>query len=173
MATVTSPTSLVLGDSDVNTPSYRTSLFENYDTDRGDNTIWLAIGDSTGGDAAPERLWHFTWQTGEQGYGQRLVYPSWDAKGKGRLAAATVLYKDLPTHSHVVLTLGTLNFNQRLQLETIMQDTPIPHVLEQRRSTLRKEWCKQVLEKGVAMKLFTGFELHLAVQALELADLAC
>ncbi|EKM60754.1 uncharacterized protein PHACADRAFT_133501 [Phanerochaete carnosa HHB-10118-sp] len=156
---------LVLGDCDTNVPLCYTRLFENYDRDRGNNTIWLSVGDSD--DAPKAHLHHFTWQTGEQGRGQRLVYATWDNKGKGCLLAATVLHKDLPAHSRVVLTLGSLNFNQRLQLETIMQDTPVPRATEGLRTALRKEWCIQILEKGIAQKLFTGVELQAAVQALD------
>lgn len=168
-AVVLTPFSLILDDSDLNVrPTTHTQLFENYDNDHGANTIWLAIGDSD--DSPIGRLCHFTWQTGEQGYGQRLVYASWDNEGKGRVLATTVLHKDLPAHSRVVMTLGSLDFNQRLLLETIMLDTPVPHVWGRARSVMRREWCKQVLEKGVAQKLFIGIELQAAIQTLETAD---
>lgn len=158
---VHSSSGLALGDCDTNVPLCYTRLFENYDSDRGNNTVWLSVGD--GDDASGARLHHFTWQMGEQSDGQRLVYATWDNKGEGCLLAATVFYKDLPAHSRVVLPLGSLDFNQRLQLEMIMQCTPVPHAAVGLRSALRKEWCKQILEKGIAQKLFTGFELQAAV----------
>lgn len=161
-------TGLILGDHDTNTPSTRTRLFENYDHDRGENTVWLCTGD--GGDG--RHFWHFTWQTGAHGFGQRLVHAGWDSAGRGALVAQTVLHKDLPPHSRVVLTLGSLDFNQRLLLETVMQDTPVPALSEGTCAGLRKEWCKQVVEQGVAMKIFSGFELRVALELIDQEDKA-